>query len=71
MEERERTNRLVAIVVGVLVAILGGYGVWLTYLGASTAASTMRLFGQELSTMSVGVACSLPVSSGSSFSVAS
>lgn len=46
-----------AIVVGVLVAILGGYGVWLTYLGASTAASTMRFFGQELSTTSVGVAC--------------
>ena len=57
MVEQERTKRLVVIVVGLLAVVLGGYGCWLTYLGAGTGQSTILLFSQQVSTTSVGLGC--------------
>ncbi len=55
--ERERTRRLVAVLVTPLAAVLAAIGGWLTYLGAGAGQSTISLFGQHLSTTSVGLGC--------------
>ncbi|WP_156446953.1 hypothetical protein [Bradyrhizobium yuanmingense] len=54
-QEEHRTARFVAIIVGAVAALFGFYGVWLTALGAGDAQSTVKLFGQELTTTSVGL----------------
>jgi hypothetical protein len=57
LRERERTRRLVAMLVTPLAAVLAAIGGWLTYLGAGAGQSTISLFGQQLSTTSVGLGC--------------
>jgi hypothetical protein len=48
----------VAVVVLIIDLALGGYGVWLTWLGAGTGASSIKLFGlMDVSTTSVGLGC--------------
>lgn len=54
-QEQHKTARFVAIIVGIVAALFGFFGVWLTALGAGGAQSTVKLFGQELTTTSVGL----------------
>lgn len=55
IEERGKTDRLVAMIVGVVAIALGAFGVWLTALGAGQAQSVVHRFGQKVSTTSVGL----------------
>jgi hypothetical protein len=45
-------------ILGALAGVLFGvFGIWLAFLGGPTAVSHIKLFGQEVTTESIGVAC--------------